>query len=85
MADLLNSEGIKITQQAISLYLRKYPILKSELNGKSILIKKQKNREAKLAKKEVIKEKVNLNAWKEQKNTIKKEDQKVLFDLNKPF
>ncbi len=35
MAKMLNKGGIKITQQAVSNYLRKMPITMEELNGKT--------------------------------------------------
>ena len=35
MAEMLNKGGVKITQQAISKYLKKRPITVAELNGDS--------------------------------------------------
>ena len=35
MAEMLNQGGVKISQQAVSNYLRKMPIIMEELNGKN--------------------------------------------------
>jgi len=87
MAELLNSEGIQITQQSISLYLKKFPITKVELSGAGICEKNKnkKGRKAKGKKREIVEDQIDLKEWKDQKSSMQKEKQKVLFDLNKPF
>ena len=56
MAEILNKGGIKITQQAISKYLKKRPITMEELNGKnesgSVNLNQWKNQKTSKKKKE---------------------------------
>ena len=57
MAEILNKGGIKITQQAISKYLKKRPITMEELNDKNVNLnqwKKQKTVKKSRSKKPVF-------------------------------